>query len=170
VSRAEIAVRRRKWSRAEKAALLAEIDAEGGKVPAVARRHGLSESLLYNWRSARNTALTATQGSEALEFIPVGRIIRGDDALAMLTPPMMPSPETPVSVAVPSHSKTVSRPGTIEIELPSGAKTFIAAVSPTDSRVQALHRPALHISDRKDIAAVATPLPPAKLPDPQIGD
>ena len=41
--------RRRVWSAEEKAALLAEIDAEGGKVRLVARRRGVSESLLYNW-------------------------------------------------------------------------------------------------------------------------
>jgi transposase len=128
VSRAEIVVRRRKWSAAEKAALLAEIDAEGGKVPAVARRHGLSESLLYNWRAARKAALAATRGSEALEFIPVGRIHRGDDTLpAMFTPPIMPSPDTPAMVAVPSHTKTAPRSGVIEIELPGGAKVRVDA-------------------------------------------
>jgi hypothetical protein len=40
--------RRRIWSAEEKAALLAEIDAEGGKVRLVAQRHRISESLLYN--------------------------------------------------------------------------------------------------------------------------
>ncbi len=44
--------RRRKWQPEEKAALLAEIEAEGGRVKVVARRHQISESLLYNWRSA----------------------------------------------------------------------------------------------------------------------
>jgi len=44
--------RRRKWSEAEKASLLAEVDATGGKVAVVARRHRISESLLYNWRAA----------------------------------------------------------------------------------------------------------------------
>jgi transposase len=48
VSEAEIIVRRRKWSAAQKAALLEEIESEGGRVAAVARRHGISESLLYN--------------------------------------------------------------------------------------------------------------------------
>ena len=48
--------RRRIWSAAEKAALLAEIDAEGGKVRLVARRRQISESLLYNSRSARKAA------------------------------------------------------------------------------------------------------------------
>jgi len=44
--------RRRKWTAEEKAALLAEVEAEGGKVAVVARRRQVSESLLYNWRSA----------------------------------------------------------------------------------------------------------------------
>lgn len=38
--------RRRVWSAREKAALLAEVDAEGGKVRLVARRHRILESLL----------------------------------------------------------------------------------------------------------------------------
>jgi hypothetical protein len=42
--------RRRKWTIEEKAALIAEVE-EGGKVKQVARRHRMSESLLYNWRS-----------------------------------------------------------------------------------------------------------------------
>ena len=51
--------RRRIWSAEEKAALPAEIDAEGGKVRLVARRRGVLESLLYNWRSARKAAPVA---------------------------------------------------------------------------------------------------------------
>ena len=43
---AELITRRRKWSPTQKAALLEEIEAEGGKVAVVARRHGISESLL----------------------------------------------------------------------------------------------------------------------------
>ena len=35
--------RRRKWTAEEKAALLAEVEAEGGKVMVVARRHRISE-------------------------------------------------------------------------------------------------------------------------------
>jgi hypothetical protein len=44
--------RRRKWTAQEKAALLAEVEAEGGKVTIVTRRHWISESVLYNWRAA----------------------------------------------------------------------------------------------------------------------
>jgi transposase len=48
--------RRRMWSAAEKAASLAEVEAEGGRVSVVARRHRISDSLLYNWRSACKAA------------------------------------------------------------------------------------------------------------------
>jgi transposase len=58
--------RRRIWSAEEKAALLAEVDAEGGKVRLVARRHRISESLLYNWRSARKAAAVAMGATETV--------------------------------------------------------------------------------------------------------
>jgi transposase len=38
----------RRWTAQEKASLLAEVDAEGGKVRLVARRHRIAESVLYN--------------------------------------------------------------------------------------------------------------------------
>src|SRR5277367_7085158 len=75
---------RRKWSVAEKAALLAEVDAEGGRVTLVARRHRISESLLYNWRSARRAAVAATNGIEPPEFLQLGVVGRtGDDRPAV---------------------------------------------------------------------------------------
>jgi len=40
--------RRRIWSAQGEAALLAEVDAEGGKVRLVARLHQIRESVLYN--------------------------------------------------------------------------------------------------------------------------
>ena len=68
VSRIE---RRRKWSAGEKAALLAEVEAEGGKVALVARRHRMSESLLYNWRSAWKAA-AAARALDMPEFLQLG--------------------------------------------------------------------------------------------------
>ena len=65
--------RRRKWTIEEKAALIAEVEAEGGKVKLVARRHRVSESLLYNWRSAWKAAAAAAVGpSGSVEFVPLG--------------------------------------------------------------------------------------------------
>lgn len=56
MAEAEIITRRRKRSAKEKAALLSEVDAEGGRVAMVPWWHGLSESLLYNWRSVAKAA------------------------------------------------------------------------------------------------------------------
>ena len=52
----------------EKAALLAEVEAEGGKVMVVARRHRISESVLYNWRAAWKAA-AVMQAPMATPFI-----------------------------------------------------------------------------------------------------
>ncbi len=40
--------RRRKWTDAEKAAVLAETDTPGTNVAAVARKHGIARSVVYN--------------------------------------------------------------------------------------------------------------------------
>ena len=42
--------RRRRWSSEQKAALVSETAQPGASVAEVARRHGISRSLLYNWR------------------------------------------------------------------------------------------------------------------------
>src|ERR1700733_8898867 len=63
--------RRRKWTAQEKAALLAEVEAEGGKVTIVARRHRISESVLYNWRAALKAAGAVMQAPMAAPFIPL---------------------------------------------------------------------------------------------------
>lgn len=88
--------RRRIWGAREKAALLAEIDAEGGKVRLVARRHGISESLLYNWRSARKAAAVAMGAAENVEFIAVG-VVEGKP------------PRGPASLAPPPRTATGDR-------------------------------------------------------------
>ena len=72
MSEGEIITRRRKWNPAQKAALLEEVESEGGKVAMVARRHGISESLLYNWRSAWKAAACAVSASEPMEFVRLG--------------------------------------------------------------------------------------------------
>jgi transposase len=108
---AEIVTRRRKWTAAEKAALLAEVEAEAGKVKLVARRHGISESLIYNWRSAWKTA-ASMRVAEPVEFVPVGIIGRATDE----QPKLLAAPATPTS------GRQDARIGRIEIELPSGAR------------------------------------------------
>ena len=113
--------RRRSWSAAEKAALLAEIDAEGGKVRLVARRHAISESLLYNWRSARKAAAVAMGAPEDVAFIPAGVIAGTLPSGPELPPSPCPSPARPGLRA--RHTA-----GSIEIILPNGARVTVDAM------------------------------------------
>lgn len=120
--------RRRKFSDAEKAAILAEADAEGVSVRQVAERHEIAESLIYNWRSARRQAAAIT--SEALEFIPYGAIITTEPAAApavsepqktqrSVPSPMPPAPEELI------RPHPGARPGAIDIDLPSGVRLSV---------------------------------------------
>jgi transposase len=105
--------RRRKWRPEEKAALLAEIEAEGGRVKVVARRHQVSESLLYNWRSAWKAAASA-RTSEPVEFLRLGVIGHGESM------PLLSASEPAASVGQPED-----RAGRIEISLPCGARVSV---------------------------------------------
>lgn len=114
---AEIITRRRKWKPEEKAALLAEVEAEGGRVSVVARRHGLSESLLYNWRSAWKAVSPSSKPEPVVEFVPLGVIDRTSDGRpALLTPP---------EPSVSRNGRREQRVGKIEIELTTGVRVRI---------------------------------------------
>ena len=103
---------RRKWTGQEKAALLAEVEAAGGKVTIVARRHRISASLLYNWRAAcKATAMPPA-------FIPLG-VVGGSSMRATLTP-SEPQPPRPMRA-------NDSSAGGIEIVLPTGARVSVDA-------------------------------------------
>ena len=106
--------RRRKWSIEEKAALIAEVDAEGGKVKRVAQRHRISESLLYNWRAAWKAAAAAAGSSAAVKFVPLGVVGEADTAAPALPPPEPPSPQR-------------HKAGAIEIALPDGSRISVDA-------------------------------------------
>ncbi len=112
--------RRRIWGAQEKAALLVEVDAEGGKVRLVARRHGISESLLYNWRSARKAAAVAAGAADDVKFVAVG-VVAGK---APHRPVLLASPE-PVSTPEPPPAE--GKGGSIEITLPNGARVSVDA-------------------------------------------
>jgi|SRR6185369_7110756 len=113
--------RRRKWTIEEKTALLAELEAEGGKVAVVARRHRISESLLYSWRSAWKAAAAARHPREPAEFVPIGVFGRaGDGEPAMLAPPSSRQPPS-------TRARLDERAGMIEIDLPSGVRLRVDA-------------------------------------------
>jgi transposase len=112
--------RRRKWTVQEKAALLAEVEAEGGKVMVVARRHRISESVLYNWRAAWKAAAAVMQAPVAAPFIPLG-VFGGSghrDAAMLAQPEAEP----------PRHMRASDGgAGSIEIVLPNGARVSVDA-------------------------------------------
>ncbi len=110
--------RRRKWRLEEKAALIAEVEAEGGKVKRVARRHRVSESLLYNWRSAWKAAAAAVGSSGAVAFVPLGVLGEAPHE----APATLASPQRP-----PSRRFGESQAGAIEIALPNGARVSVDA-------------------------------------------
>jgi hypothetical protein len=112
--------RRPVWTAQEKAARLAEIDAAGGKVRLVARRHRISESVLYNRRSARKAAAVAMGAPETVEFVPVG-LIEGSS----LAGPAMRAPAEPEPVQQPPAG--MCKAGSIEIALPNGARVSVDA-------------------------------------------
>jgi transposase len=100
--------RRRKWTPEEKAALLAEVVAEGGKVKPVARRHRIAESLLYNGRSAWRAA-AEVGAAEVAGFRPVG-------VIGSAAPGPVPAGQP---VARGGHA------GAIEIALPNGVRVRV---------------------------------------------
>jgi transposase len=92
-----IASTRRRWRREQNLAILAEVDAPGGSVSEVARRHALHTSLLFRWRRELSKR-TRSAASPTQSFVPV-----------RLPPP------APV------------RPGTIEVVLAGGRTVRVGA-------------------------------------------
>ena len=119
MSASEIITRRRRWSAAEKAALLAEVEAAGGKVAVVARRHGMSESVLYNWRSACKAG-AAVAAANAVEFMQLG-VLGGIGREVPAIPPA-PAPQR----SQPAWA-TDGGAGAIAIALPNGARICVDA-------------------------------------------
>jgi transposase len=99
-----VAEARRKWTRAEKQAIVAEIAATS--VSAVARKHGIASSLLFRWRRELGTGGKAAKRNNATAFVPVA---------------------LPVPAVVPAACAAVASGGTIEIELASGYRVRVDA-------------------------------------------
>ena len=92
-----IASTRRRWRREQKLAILDEVDAPGGSVSEVARRHALHTSLLFRWRRDLTKRRRSASTSSEQSFLPV-----------RLPPPSVPALPAP------------ARPGSIEVVLAGG--------------------------------------------------
>ena len=77
------AERRRRWSAAEKAAIVAESFAPGAVSSAIALRHGLHRNQLYAWRRELRSAVVA-DAVPVPQFVPViaqERVAAGGSAI-----------------------------------------------------------------------------------------
>jgi transposase len=99
-----IAGTRRRWRREQKLAILAEVDAPGGSVSEVARRHALHTSLLFRWRRDLAKRTRSASASSEQSFLPV-----------RLPPPSVPALPAP------------ARAGTIEVVLAGGRTLRVGA-------------------------------------------
>jgi len=98
-----VAETRRRWSRAEKLAVVAET--AGASVSAVARKHGIASSLVFRWRRGLGGGAKMLKPGAGTAFIPVA----------------LPAPVVaPVTAAVPGG-------GVIEIELVGGCRVRVDA-------------------------------------------
>ncbi len=107
ITRAE---RRRRWSPADKLRLVMATREPGATVASVAREHGVSESLLYTWRSrlAPGAVGGTSMALGAGGFVPIGVV--GD----------------PLVSTVGSGDGCGPVPAaTIEIELPNGCRVRV---------------------------------------------
>ena len=98
-----VATTRRRWSASERRTILAEADADGAVVSKVARRHGVSASLLFRWRRLRKEAKAYSRPEPA--FVPL-----------TLPAPTMPSE---------AISTPVGDDGRIEIVLGGGRRIIV---------------------------------------------
>jgi transposase len=76
--------RRRRWSTAEKAAIVAESFAPGGVTSEIALRYGLHRNQLYMWRRALRPTVVANAGVPLPDFVPVIAEAHAVSATAMI--------------------------------------------------------------------------------------
>lgn len=124
--------RRRTYSEAEKAAVVAEASVPGVTVREVSRRLGIAESLIYNWRSAQRKA--ASIASEPLQFIQYGMVTgsaAAEPVMAVTPVPTTPAPApdkaSPSATAMDDlvRPHPGARPGGIDIDLPTGVRLSV---------------------------------------------
>jgi transposase len=105
--------RRRRWGGEEKARLVAEIMVPGAKVTEIARRHGISRSLLYTWRrEAGQAAAIGSAASPLPDLVPV----MITDGAEVSKRPALPAER------VGAATKGI---GTIEIALPGSVRVTV---------------------------------------------
>jgi transposase len=116
--KAEILVgpeRRRRWSGEEKARIVAEATAPNARVADIARRHGVSRSLIYTWRREANAGVSGDGVDAALrELVPVVLSGAGSEP-----------PEAGREQRRACSTEARKPDGAIEIVLPGGVRMMV---------------------------------------------
>jgi transposase len=99
--------RRRPWSMAEKAAIVAESCVPGANVSEVARRHGLVPSQLFRWRQL---ARARADKGELMPFVPV--VVSGAESALALSASAVPQP-APAMIEIETRAARVRLPAGI---------------------------------------------------------
>ena len=106
--------RRRQWRDEEKLRILAELDEPGVKFSAVARRHDISRSLLWQWRDARRRGRLVAETPafvplQVVPELPAPEAQKGSDPTRCVGPP---EPDGRVEIVLPDGT-AVRAPETI---------------------------------------------------------
>ena len=95
--------RRRQWRDEEKLRILAELDEPGVKFSAVARRHDISRSLLWQWRDARRRGRLVAETPafvplQVVPELPAPEAREGSDPTRCVGPP---EPDSRIEIVLP---------------------------------------------------------------------
>ena len=102
--------RRRRWSSEEKLEILREASAPGSSVGAVARRHDISRSQIYQWRRAFRAGRLRSESYAVVDFLPVEVCDGSGDGVPSTDE--TPSPGIMISIEL-RHGRTLRLPSTL---------------------------------------------------------
>lgn len=122
--------RRRRYSDAERAAVLAKCDEPGSTIVGVGKMLGISPSLIHTWKRMRREAERIA--SEPMQFIPYGSVpeVPSPSALTTVTSAPVAGPPSPPPM-VPTLAEELvrpfpgARPGAIDIDLRNGIRLAV---------------------------------------------
>ena len=104
------AERRRRWSSEEKLQILREASAPGSSVGAVARRHDICRSQIYQWRRAFRSGRLRSESLAVVGFLPVEVCDDNKDEAPAVDE--TPSPAIIISIEL-RHGRTLRLPSTL---------------------------------------------------------
>lgn len=117
-----VVARRRHWRLEQKLALVEEVLRPGASVAAVADRHGMSRSLLFEWRrQVRDGRMPGVMRAETPPLLVPVRVVEGAPP-APLSPPRQPA------VASPRADRPTRSGAMIEVVLSNGRVLRVSEV------------------------------------------